>query len=43
MATIADYAVLSDGTVTLKIGGDIDHTFSFSLPANLSVASSDAE
>jgi hypothetical protein len=40
MATISDYAVLSDGTVTLKIGGDIDHTFAFSLPANLSVASS---
>ena len=40
MATIGDYAVLSDGTVTLRIGGDIDNTFSFSLPTNLSVASS---
>ena len=39
MATISDYSVLSDGTVTLKIGSDIDHSFPFSLPANLSVGS----
>jgi hypothetical protein len=34
-ATIADYAVLSDNTVTLQIGSDIDHTFPFTLPSNL--------
>jgi hypothetical protein len=32
MARIADYSIISDSKVSLKIGGDIDHTFSFSLP-----------
>ena len=35
MATVGDYAVLADGTVTLEIGGDIDRTYPFSLPSNL--------
>jgi hypothetical protein len=34
-ATVGDYAVLADGKVTLKIGGDIDHTYPFTLPSNL--------
>jgi len=35
MATVGDYAVLADTKVTLQIGGDIDHTYPFSLPSNL--------
>ena len=31
MADVADYRVISDGGVTLKTGGDIDHTFTFDL------------
>ena len=35
MPTVSDYVVLSDSQVSLKIGGDIDHTFPFSIPSNI--------
>ena len=31
MPDVADYRVISDGSVTLQTGGDIDHTFNFDL------------
>lgn len=31
MPDVADYRVISDGGVTLQVGGDIDHTFTFDL------------
>ena len=34
-ATVGDYVVVSDNVKTMRIGGDIDETYSFSLPANL--------
>lgn len=37
MATVSDYAVVSDGTTTLQIGGDVDQTFTFSVPANVNL------
>jgi hypothetical protein len=32
MTKVADYAILSDGKLEMRIGGDIDKSFSFSLP-----------
>lgn len=37
MATVSDYAVVADGTTTLEIGGDIDETFTFSVPSNVNL------
>ena len=34
MARIADYSIISDGKVKMKIGGDIDKSFNFNLPSN---------
>jgi len=33
MPRIADYAVISDNPVTIRNGGDIDHSFTFNLEA----------
>ena len=35
MARIADYVIVSDGKVSMRIGGDIDKEFTFNMPANL--------
>jgi hypothetical protein len=35
MQTIGDYVMLQDQPVSLKIGGDIDHTFPFTIPNNI--------
>lgn len=35
MPTISDYVVLADGQTALKIGGDIDQTFNFTVPSNV--------
>jgi len=35
MATVGDYVAFGDGLVTLKIGGDLDHTYTFSIPSNV--------
>jgi hypothetical protein len=32
MPNLADYVVLADGKVSLQIGGDIDHSYSFNPP-----------
>ena len=32
MPNVADYSIVSDGNVDLKIGGDIDRTFDFNIP-----------
>lgn len=34
MATVSDYAVVSDGVTALQIGGDVDQTFPFAVPDN---------
>ena len=31
MANVADYRLISDASITLRTGGDIDHSFSFNL------------
>lgn len=36
MAIVSDY-VVTGGTATLEIGGDIDETFTFSIPANVNL------
>lgn len=35
MPTVSDYVVLADAVTTLRIGGDIDQTYQFSIPSNL--------
>lgn len=35
MPTVGDYVAFGDGVVTLKIGGDLDHTYTFSIPGNV--------
>ena len=35
MATVSDYVAFGDGQVTLKIGGDIDQTYNFTVPNNI--------
>jgi hypothetical protein len=35
MPNVADYVILNDNPKTLQIGGDIDETYTFSLPSNL--------
>jgi hypothetical protein len=35
MATVGDYVAFGDSRVTLKIGGDLDHTYNFSIPNNV--------
>ena len=37
MATVSDYAVVSDNATVLEIGGDIDQTFTFAVPANVNL------
>jgi hypothetical protein len=37
MPTVSDYVVVADGTTTLQIGGDVDQTFTFSVPANVNL------
>src|SRR5262245_2918702 len=37
MPAVGDYAILADGQVSLKIGGDIDHDFPFTLPNTTSL------
>lgn len=37
MATVSDYAVVSDGVTALEIGGDVDQTFTFVVPANVNL------
>ena len=39
MPAVADYSILADGQVSLKIGGDIDHDFPFTLPNTTSLTS----
>jgi hypothetical protein len=39
MPRVADYVILSDAPVELKIGADIDKDFDFSLPANAHLGS----
>lgn len=40
MPTVSDYVVVADSTSTLEIGGDIDASYTFSVPSNIDTTKS---